>query len=48
MEWYKVYVYDQNGTCLTTERHMSEDHAAESVAGWMEDGSLTAYYCPQD
>jgi hypothetical protein len=47
MTWYKVFVYSDDGTCLTTERHMDEESAIESCAQWRGDG-VQAWYDPED
>jgi len=47
MTWYKVFVYGDDGTCLTTERHMSEESAQESCAAWRGEG-IRAWYEPED
>ena len=47
MTWYKVKVYSSDGTCIVTERHLDESHAAESVANWVAEG-LQAHYDMED
>ena len=47
MTWYKVFVYSDDGTCLTTERHMDEESAIESCAAWRGEG-IQAWYDPED